>query len=434
MYMLHELGILNYSYVGIFRLPVAEGETTYFLTHLVALNSSDAMFFSFDPKSSLLLVFVLHALVFSVLLVVQARQSEHRPSFWLSAFTFLSGLYIAPFMLGYAGWYSQQPYRDILFYIPFQQLFLLPPVLYLYVKTLLNPAYTLSPKDRLHFLPGLSYGLYSLTVFVTDKLIFDDPSFYADGRDKDFAPWYQLAGFSSLLLYSLLSLRVYFRYKAISYQTVSFADAIRFDWVKRFLMALLILLLLRGLFFLVNPEWDQFGRKFWYYLCFSGLFYYISISGYGNALQSILSLKAALVLRQDADQTRHQSPSKSVSIDELDGIDLAHWTSQLEGIMTGEKAYQNPTLTLLDVAQLMGISTKRVSQIINQGFGMNFNDFVNLYRTQAVIDQINLGYHTVYTLLGIAYECGFNSKSTFNRAFKKQTGQTPRQYLAQNEP
>lgn len=422
--------------MGIFRLPVAEGETTYFLIHLVALNSSDAIYFSFDPKSSLLLVFVLHALVFSVLLVVQARQSEHRPSFWLSAFTFLSGLYIAPFMLGYAGWYSQQPYRDILFYIPFQQLLLLPPVLYLYVKTLLNPAYTLSPKDRLHFLPGLSYGLYSLTVFVTDKLICDDPYFYADGRDKDFAPWYQLAGFSSLLLYSLLSLRVYFRYKAISYQTVSFADAIRFDWVKRFLMALLILLLLRGVFFLVNPEWDQFGRKFWYYLCFSGLFYYISISGYGNALQSILSLKAALVLGQHAESIRHQpdNPVKSVASDELDEIDLNCWKRALEQVMTREKAYQNPTLTLLDMAQLMGISTKRVSQIINQGFGMNFNDFVNEYRTQAVINQMQQGNHTVYTLLGIAYECGFNSKSTFNRAFKKHTGRSPRQYVAQNEP
>lgn len=393
------------------------------------------MYFSFDPKSSLLLVFVLHALVFSLLLLVQAIQTEHRPSFWLSAFTLLSGLYIAPFMLGYAGWYSQQPYRDLLFYIPFQQLFLLPPVLYVYVKTLLNPVYTLTQKDRLHFLPGLGYLLYALTVFITDKLVLHTDYFYADSQDKDFSPWYQVAGFMSLLIYSLLSLRVYVRYKEISYQIVSFAEAILFAWVKRFLIALLLLLLLRGLFFLVNPEWDQFGRKFWYYLSFSSLFYYISISGYGNALQSILCLKATLVLGQGADQTPHQPSDvlRSISIDELDGVELDRWKSELAQIMTREKAYQNPTLTLLDVAQLMTISTKRVSQIINQGFGMNFNDFVNLYRTQAVIDQIQSGNHTVYTLLGIAYECGFNSKSTFNRAFKKHTGLTPREYLAQNQ-
>jgi len=394
------------------------------------------MYFSFDPKSSLLLIFFLHALVFSLLLLVQAVQAEHRPSFWLSAFTLLSGLYIAPFMLGYAGWYSQQPYRDLLFYIPFQQLFLLPPVLYVYVKTLLNPAYTLSRNDCLHFLPGLGYLLYTLTVFITDKWILRSDYFYADGQDKDFSPWYQGAGFISLLIYSLLSLRAYFRYKELSYQTVSFAEAILFTWVKRFLIALLLLLLLRGLFFLVNPEWDQFGRKFWYYLSFSILFYYISISGYGNALLSILSLKAALVLDQETHQTRHQldNPTRTVSIDELDGAELDRWKRVLEELMTREKAYQNPTLTLLDVAQLMSISTKRVSQIINQGFGMNFNDFVNCYRTQAVMDQIQSGTHTVYTLLGIAYACGFNSKSTFNRAFKKHTGLAPREYLAQNKP
>ena len=392
------------------------------------------MYFSFELKSSLLLVFVLHALVFSVLLLAQAIWSEHRPSFWLSAFTWLSGLYITPFMLGYAGWYSQQPYRDLLFYIPFQQLFLLPPVLYFYVKTLLNPAYTLSRKDHLHFFPGLGYLLFSLTVFIIDKLILHNDYFYADGRDKDFEPWYQVAGFISLIIYSLFSLRFYFRYKTISYQTVSFADSILFDWVKRFLIALLILLLLRGLFFIINPEWDQFGRKFWYYFCFSILFYYISISGYGNALQSILSLKTALVFGQDVDITPHPESEqpKLQSPGDLDPVDLDRWKSELEQVMTLEKAYQNPTLTLLDVAQHMNISTKRVSQIINQGFGMNFNDFVNDYRTQAVIDQIQSGNHTIYTLLGIAYECGFNSKSTFNRAFKKHTGLTPREYLVQN--
>lgn len=392
------------------------------------------MYFSFNPKSSLLLVFFLHALVFSLLLFAQAIQREHRPSFWLSAFTFLSGLYIAPFMLGYAGWYSQQPYRDLLFYIPFQQLFILPPVLYFYVKTLLNPVYILTQKDCLHFLPGSGYLLYSLTIFITDKCILHTDFFYADGQDKDFSPWYQWAGFMSLLIYSLLSLRLYFRYKEISYQTVSFAEAILFTWIKRFLIVLLLLLLLRTLFFLINPEWAQFGRKFWYYLCFSILFYYISISGYGNALQSILSLKAAHAMGQSADQTSHQPLPKAILIDDLDLIDSDRWKSELEEIMTRGKAYQNPTLTLLDVAQLMNMGPKRVSQIINQGFGMNFNDFVNLYRTQAVIDQIKSGNHTVYTLLGIAYECGFNSKSTFNRAFKKHTGFTPRAYLAQNPP
>lgn len=83
------------------------------------------MFFDFSLKSSFLFVFFIHGLVFTVLLFIKGIQNNDKPSFWLSLFTILSTLYISPFMLGYAGWYSKDPYKSILFYVPFQQLFLL---------------------------------------------------------------------------------------------------------------------------------------------------------------------------------------------------------------------------------------------------------------------------------------------------------------------
>lgn len=64
---------------------------------------------------------------------------------------------------------------------------------------------------------------------------------------------------------------------------------------------------------------------------------------------------------------------------------------------------------------------------------MNFNDFVNYYRTEEVIKKLQSGKHNIHTLLAIAYDCGFNSKSTFNRSFKKQTGLTPKEYLIKNK-
>jgi AraC-like DNA-binding protein len=101
--------------------------------------------------------------------------------------------------------------------------------------------------------------------------------------------------------------------------------------------------------------------------------------------------------------------------------------------MEEQRLYENPTLTLTDLAGALGITTKQTSALVNQGFGMNFNDFVNHYRVEAVKERLARGEHEKFTLLGIALACGFNSKSTFNRVFKRDTSLTPGQYLAQLE-
>lgn len=99
--------------------------------------------------------------------------------------------------------------------------------------------------------------------------------------------------------------------------------------------------------------------------------------------------------------------------------------------MREKQLYVNPGLTLPDVAGQLGTSSRQVSRAVNQGFGVNFNDFVNSYRTRALIDRLKADEHHSKTLLALALECGFNSKSTFNRAFKKYTGMTPKSYLEQ---
>ena len=91
--------------------------------------------------------------------------------------------------------------------------------------------------------------------------------------------------------------------------------------------------------------------------------------------------------------------------------------------------YENPALTIADLAEKLGTHSKRVSQVINQGFGMNFNDFVNHYRVKALIGKFEQGEYTLVTFLGLALACGFNSKSTFNRAFKRETGVSPKEFI-----
>ncbi|MCZ4222926.1 helix-turn-helix domain-containing protein [Pedobacter rhodius] len=392
------------------------------------------MFFDFSFKSSVLFVFFFHGFVFSILLLIKGLQSGNKSSIWLSAAVFLSVLYILPFMCGYGGWYARLPYRDVLYYVPFQQLFLIPPVLYIYTKSLLDKSFVLTPKEYIHFIPAAIYLVYSFIIFYTDKIIIKDYYYYQDGKDKDFSAWYQISGFISLFYYLLLSLKVYNKYKSLSYQMVSFADAIRFNWIKRFLFAFLLLLGLRALFFILNPEWDKFGSKFWYYLCVAVLFYYISISGYVTHLKSVIPLNTASIFLQD-DADKNEVPTEDINKNQepetvdLELKDFQQLKVQIEQVMTTDKVFKNPELTLLDVSHRINVTTKRVSQVINQGFGMNFNDFVNHYRTLEVIELLHTDRLVHFTLLGIALECGFNSKSTFNRAFKKQTRLTPKAYL-----
>jgi AraC-like DNA-binding protein len=382
-----------------------------------------SLFFSFSQKSSILLIFFFHGIVFASLLFVKGWQQERASTKWLGLFSLLCALYIAPFMLGYAGWYSRQPYRDILFYIPFQQLFLFGPVLYFYMQSLLDQSFQFKRQDWFHFLPSVLYVIYTLVVFVTDVLVLKKAFFYEDGNDKDFSTWYQIAGFCSLAIYLFKSLRIYNTYRSMTYNLVSFADSVMFRWTHRFLIAFLLLIGIRFLFFIINPETGAFGQKFWYYVCFSLLFYYITISGYTNSLLSATPFSPETLEPDPEPQTETEQKMP----------DLDSWKEKVALLMTKEKMYENPELVIADLAGKLDTHAKKVSQVINQGFGMNFNDFVNHYRIKAVKQKIEEGEHNIQTLLGLAFDCGFNSKSTFNRAFRRETSLTPKEYIDKND-
>jgi AraC-like DNA-binding protein len=99
--------------------------------------------------------------------------------------------------------------------------------------------------------------------------------------------------------------------------------------------------------------------------------------------------------------------------------------------MDEEKPYLNGKLSLKDVADSLNISTNYLSQVINENLNKNFFDFVNSYRVDMVKQKMTLPSNQNYTMLSLAYECGFNSKSSFNSIFKKQEGLTPTEFLKQ---
>jgi AraC-like DNA-binding protein len=99
-------------------------------------------------------------------------------------------------------------------------------------------------------------------------------------------------------------------------------------------------------------------------------------------------------------------------------------------LMETEKPFLNPELSLYQLARQLNQPAKLVSSTINRGTGQTFQAFVNAYRVKEVMQQIENGQHKQLTLLAIALDAGFNSKATFNRVFRAQTGKTPGEFVS----
>ncbi len=397
------------------------------------------MHYDFNFYSSLLLITFSQGLIYSVLLFKKAIQTETKSNYWLSLFVFLCSLYVAPWMLGFAGWYDNQPYRDIMFYIPFQQLLFIGPILFFYIQSLLNPAFRLNKNQFLHLVPGILYLIYSLIIFVYDKLILGKYFFYENGMDKDFDAWYQYSGFISMLIYLILSIKYYNNYKKLIVQITSNADAVLFDWIRKYLFAFLGMILLKvfaEIFFTIFPEFTNYVGGWWFYLLFSLILYYIAVTGYSNVVatkigfeMSVFDKKPILLLNQNQENNTIEIDFQEVRSETFPEIET--WKSKIETLIKSEKLFQNPELSLTEIAKKLESNSNIISRTVNQGFGLNFNDFINNYRIEAVKEMFQNGAHKKSTLIGIAYDCGFNSKATFNRAFKKNTGLSPKDFLTQ---
>lgn len=97
--------------------------------------------------------------------------------------------------------------------------------------------------------------------------------------------------------------------------------------------------------------------------------------------------------------------------------------------MTKEQLYVNSELTLVELAQILDVLPNNLSQVINTFEQKNFYDYINSKRVEQFIKLVAIPENKKYTILSLAYDCGFNSKSSFNKYFKKVTNQTPSEYL-----
>lgn len=127
------------------------------------------------------------------------------------------------------------------------------------------------------------------------------------------------------------------------------------------------------------------------------------------------------ILKEDKAATVHTEDSK-------------HWMERVAALMKEKKPYRNPDLSVSDLADMLETKPHVLSKIINDSYHKNFRDFVNTYRIEEFIRLAHTKEFKHYTFLALAQEVGFNSKSTFNLAFKKLTHQSPREYFKRKEP
>ncbi len=407
------------------------------------------MRYDFNFYSSILLIFFVHGLVYAGLLFRKGIVNENVSDRWLGVFLLLCSFYIAPWMLGFAGWYDNQPLRDIMFYTPMQLLYFIGPVIFFYVQNLLNPSFRFAKKEWIHLVPGILYLLFCIVMVVTDKLALKKYYFLANGQDPEFDAWYQYTGFISMFIYFLFSLRYYNLYKKLMEQVVSYADVVLFKWVRNFLYAFLVMLIIKLLFY--TGSFFPFFKKmryygpWWEYFSFAIIYYYIAITGHANSIETkvpfklnLLNNKPTLLLNTNISKPVDNNFIEDAEVIEIvnekvgkkedEGL-LTEWKPKILFLLQNERLYEDPELSLTQMAKQLKTNVSIISKVINQGFQQNFNDFINNYRIEAVKEKLKAGEQKKQTLLGIAYDCGFNSKATFNRAFKKVTGSSPKEWL-----
>jgi TolB-like protein/AraC-like DNA-binding protein len=131
---------------------------------------------------------------------------------------------------------------------------------------------------------------------------------------------------------------------------------------------------------------------------------------------------------------KHSGSKRAISSKKslMEASEIERLGVDLKRLMNEELAFLNPTISLREIANELRINPNRLSWFLNDQLGKNFNEFVNEKRLESFKERAQSEDWSHLTILGLAYECGFNSKSVFNEYFKKSLGQTPSQWVKAN--
>lgn len=299
------------------------------------------------------------------------------------------------------------------------------PLLYLYVKSITTSGFRLNKSHLWHFVPQFVYTIYRIIIFAYDAA---QPGFgetqngvLMDTFDMPiFSAFYFAFAKFQMVLYLAFTIQLFYNYRQKIRQYYSNVYKLELNWVRNFLAIYILLFCYDIIETLVGMTILEMSwtHKWWYHFIAALAIIYIGIKGYFTDTSKLEDLEFNTL-----------SPSL-VSADYPQAtVDYRKDMDKVLSLFQAEKIYLNPDLSLKSLASKLQLTPGQLSEIINNGFQKNFNDFINGYRVEEVKNQLNEGRHKELSLVGIALNCGFNSKATFNRVFKKTTGVSPTAYL-----
>ena len=308
--------------------------------------------------------------------------------------------------------------------------FLFGPIMFFYVTTMIREKNKILRTDWLHFAPFLLFLIISI-------IFFKNPDFITPNilQTDSFLSLRIFIGSSfvcSIVIYTIIVLLYLRRYSHNIKNIFSFtSEKITLNWVKILTVCFIILpifTIIHGIGHVLIGKpvvYENYGVLQHQYIGFTAFAFLYSYFGIKQA---------ALFGNQEKLKQTHrdnESGLNNISKYERSGLkeeDAQRYLKQLIDYVEIKKPYLNGTLTIQDIANELNISRHYLTQIINEKLGKNFYTFINEYRVDEFKLRLSDKANKHLTLIGIAYDSGFNSKSSFNIVFKNITGITPSEY------
>ncbi|RYE27252.1 MAG: AraC family transcriptional regulator [Sphingobacteriaceae bacterium] len=337
---------------------------------------------------------------------------------WFGLFSFCAGCMMLNVFIYQTG--AEANYNKL---IAFNELsrFLIAPALFLSVRHFTSPDKRLKAREYLHFIPFLLFLIYMLPYLIVTNYNLNNSNSYLPGFIKSWWPFllpaavkFQLVFYWAMAYYNLK--RHQKNIRLINGST----HGLDLKWLQNLLYGIALMLIISIAGSVFQAGWIAFYSPVFYLagVLITGYFLIAQKEVYPFE-QPELEEISEIILPDNAGTKMVRFPKEK----------LNQLKTQLGQLMTTNKPYLDNELSLPDLAKMMDISTHDLSFVLNEGFGMSFFKFVNSYRIAEVKQLMLSGQYRQLNMLGIAYNAGFNSKTTFNTVFKKETGLSPTQFI-----
>lgn len=294
--------------------------------------------------------------------------------------------------------------------------FLYGSLFYVYVRELVE-ARGCRPRDGVHLLGfGVMLALNAHVLLLGETQMQALSARWVAG-EKAIGSWFDVPLFVYSLSYVAAALVRVHRYRRHLRERRSDADRVSLRWIDVMAACQIVI------WAIATTQWLAALPGIDYRLLFGAIATWVCVVGWFSLNQSSVAAEPAGEAPADGTRDAAEADARFPAVE-------ARLAQLMDG---GDALYREPALTIAQVARRSGYPEYLVSAVINRRFGGTFWDYVNRLRVEAVRACLADRADT-RTLLDIAYDCGFTSKSTFNAAFKRQLGETPSSYRKRHGP